>query len=236
MDEAHPRSVEVEKQAFMDIKVANNPALAYGADGILGLGFDSLSTIDALVNMTGSSSGRTFLDNAFAKNKSEPNFISFTLEDTENSYDSVQGYFSIGEYNPDYKAVADTDNIWTWPEANPTRWSVLLDSLLFPDSALTLASNVSGVSGAAVVVLDSGTSYSYVWALLRSELIILRLREPGMFRPILPSRSTAKCLVLPSMTILASGSSLVTPKSTSHFSSGKHLIAYERACLLSPGP
>ena len=145
----------------MDIKVASNPALSYGADGILGLGFDSLSTIDALVNMTGSSSGRTFLDNAFAKNKSEPNFISFTLEDTENSYDSVQGYFSIGEYNPDYKAVADSDNIWTWPETNPTRWSVLLDSLLFPNSALSLTSNVPGVSGKAVVVLDSGTSYSY---------------------------------------------------------------------------
>ncbi|KZT71610.1 acid protease [Daedalea quercina L-15889] len=155
--------VEVQNQAFMDVKVADNPALSYGADGILGLGFDSLSTVDALVNMTGASTGRTFLHNAFAKDQSEPNFISFTLEDTEDSYDSVQGYFSIGEYNPSYTAVANNSKISTWPEAAPTRWSVLLDYLLLPGSATALTSAVSGVpSGRAVVVLDSGTSYSYV--------------------------------------------------------------------------
>ncbi|KAH9938591.1 aspartic peptidase domain-containing protein [Fomitopsis serialis] len=155
--------VEVQNQAFMDIKVANNPALSYGADGILGLGFDSLSTVDALVNMTDASTGRTFLYNAFAKDKSEPNFISFTLEDTEDSYDSVQGYFSIGEYNPSYTAVANSSKISTWPETAPTRWSILLDYLLLKDSALMPTSVISGVpSGKAVIVLDSGTSYSYV--------------------------------------------------------------------------
>lgn len=153
----------MQNQAFMDISTANNPALAYGADGILGLGFDSLSTVDALVNMTGATTGRTFLYNAFAKNKSEPNFISFTLEDAEDTYDSVQGYFSIGEYNPSYSAVEHSSNIGTWPEAYPTRWSVLVDYILLTDSAITLSSVVSGVpSGKAVVVLDSGTSYSYV--------------------------------------------------------------------------
>ncbi|TFY59267.1 hypothetical protein EVJ58_g5884 [Rhodofomes roseus] len=155
--------VEVQNQAFMDVKVANNPALSYGADGILGLGFDSLSTVDALINRTGASTGRTFLYNAFAKDKSEPNFISFTLEDTEDSYDSVQGYFSIGEYNPSYTAIENSSKISTWPESSPTRWSVLLDYLLLKDSAVVPTSVVSGVpSGKAVVVLDSGTSYSYV--------------------------------------------------------------------------
>ncbi|OSX60436.1 hypothetical protein POSPLADRAFT_1058599 [Postia placenta MAD-698-R-SB12] len=84
--------IEVESQAFMDVTAASNPALSYGANGIIGLGFDSLSTIDALVNHSGSATGRTFLYNAFQQNKSEPNFISFTLEDDADPDDSIQGY------------------------------------------------------------------------------------------------------------------------------------------------
>lgn len=82
----------------MDVTAASNPALSYGANGIIGLGFDSLSTIDALVNHSGSATGRTFLYNAFQQNKSEPNLISFTLEDDADPDDSIQGYFSIGIY------------------------------------------------------------------------------------------------------------------------------------------
>lgn len=38
-------SISVSKQAFIDATSAQNPALTYGASGILGLGFTSLSTI-----------------------------------------------------------------------------------------------------------------------------------------------------------------------------------------------
>jgi saccharopepsin len=40
----------------------------------MGLGFTSLSRIDALVNKTGSSSGRSLLYNLFSDNPNEPNF------------------------------------------------------------------------------------------------------------------------------------------------------------------
>ncbi|CCM04794.1 uncharacterized protein FIBRA_06987 [Fibroporia radiculosa] len=154
--------VEVASQAFMDVSDASNPALSYGADGIIGLGFDSLSTVDALVNRTGASTGRTFLYNAFAQNKSEPNFISFSLQDDADPDDTVQGFFSIGEYDPKYTAVDKSYPISTWPESYPTRWSVLLDALLVGDEEVTVSSTVSGApSNRAVVVLDSGTSYTY---------------------------------------------------------------------------
>lgn len=71
--------VSITNQSYLDVSTANNPALAYGAEGILGLGFTSLWTIDSLVNQTGSSAGRSLLFNAFHDKPSEPNFISFAL-------------------------------------------------------------------------------------------------------------------------------------------------------------
>ena len=75
---------------------AENPALAYGGVGILGMGFTSLSTIDALVNHTGASTGRSILYNAFNDNKAEPNFIAFALQRTSDPNDDIPGTFSIG--------------------------------------------------------------------------------------------------------------------------------------------
>ena len=77
-----------------------NPALSYGALGIVGLGFTSLSTVDALVNHTGTDSGRSLLYNAFKDNPSEPNFIAFLLSRSEAGI-TEGGVMSIGKaYNP----------------------------------------------------------------------------------------------------------------------------------------
>jgi hypothetical protein len=46
----------------------------------MGLGFTSLSRIDALVNKTGSSSGRSLLYNLFSDNPNEPNFMAISLQ------------------------------------------------------------------------------------------------------------------------------------------------------------
>lgn len=174
--------VSVPSQALLDVSDASNPALSYGADGIIGLGFDSLSTVDALVNRTGASTGRTFLHNAFAQNPKEPNFISFSLQDDADPNDSVQGFFSIGTYiymvphlaltsrsssigetDPAYTAVANSSAISTWPKTSPTRWSVLLDAVLIGSSSVSVSSTVPNVpSNKAVVMLDSGTSYTCV--------------------------------------------------------------------------
>jgi saccharopepsin len=156
-------SLNISNQALMDISDAKNPALSYGADGILGLGFTSLSTIDALVNKSGSDSGRAFLYNAFAQNKSEPNFIAFALARSgDTDADAIEGSFAIGEYEPEYAHIESTNAIPTWPVASPTRWNVLLEALIVNQTITSMSTNVTNApSNRAVALLDSGTSYSY---------------------------------------------------------------------------
>jgi saccharopepsin len=157
------RSLDIPNQALMDISSAYNPALSYGADGILGLGFTSLSTIDALVNKTGSDAGRSLLYNAFAQNKSEPNFVAFALERSGDSDpDAISGSFAIGEYEPQWAKVADTSAIPTWPVVSPTRWNILLEALIVNQTITPVTTNVTGApSNRAVALIDSGTSYRY---------------------------------------------------------------------------
>lgn len=71
--------------------------MSYGAAGLLGLGFDSLSNIDAYVNSTGASTGRSLLYNLFLDNPSEPNFIALSLQSTSDG-DQVTGSFAIGKF------------------------------------------------------------------------------------------------------------------------------------------
>jgi hypothetical protein len=88
--------LKVDKQALLDVNAANNPVLGYGLDGICGLGFDSLSSIDYGVNQTSSDSGRSLLYNLFALNPQEPNFIAFSLLRSTGGNGDEEGSFSIG--------------------------------------------------------------------------------------------------------------------------------------------
>ena len=69
--------------------------------------------------------------------------------------------------------MLNTNAIPTWPESYPSRWNVLLDSVLVGSKTVSVSSNVSGVpSGKAVVLLDSGTSYTYVLSAILSDTCI----------------------------------------------------------------
>ncbi|KAH9846972.1 acid protease [Lenzites betulinus] len=154
--------ITVSNQAFIDATNASNPILSYGVDGIVGLGFTKLSSIDAALTGAGKSDGKSLLYNLFADNPKEPNFIAFALQRTTEQGGDVQGSFTIGEYDDDYKAVANSPKIPTFPETDPTRWSILLDAFLVGETSVPLNSSVSGAPSAkAVVMLDSGTSYTY---------------------------------------------------------------------------
>lgn len=157
-------NLSVRSQAFLDVSHADNPALSYGVNGIVGLGFTSRSTVDGLVNITGESSGRSLLYNLFHTNTQELNFLAFSLQrSADNDGSQVQGSFSIGEYDPDFAAVADCMPISTWPVDCPTRWNVLLDSVIVSDSILLPSTTVDDApSNKAVVLMDSGSSYSYI--------------------------------------------------------------------------
>ncbi|KAH9943379.1 acid protease [Epithele typhae] len=158
--------INVTNQAFIDANQASNPILSYGVDGIVGLGFTKLSSVDHALTTAGISDGKSLLYNMFSENPSEPNFIAFSLQRTTESQadGDVDGSFTIGEYEPEYTDVQKSNKISTFPQSDPTRWTVLLDALLIAnnDTVTPLTSTVSGApSGKAVVMLDSGTSYTY---------------------------------------------------------------------------
>ena len=137
---------------------ANNPILSWGAEGLLGLGSNSLSTVDHLVNGTGNTWGRSILFNIFAQSPTTPNYIAFLLQRSEvESTVSAEGSFTIGELEPEYEsAINATDPIATWPLTNPTRWTVLVDGYDTTGAVShSLSSTISGVpSGKAVALLD----------------------------------------------------------------------------------
>lgn len=126
----------------------------------MGLSFDSLSFIDLAINQTGSSSGRSLLYSLFHDNPSEPNFIAFSLQSSSDG-DGVQGSFSVGETNPLYANVTNTNKIPTWPVSAPSRWNVLLDSFIVGNHTNTVSTTVPAApQNKAVVLLDSGTSFT----------------------------------------------------------------------------
>jgi saccharopepsin len=197
--------VSVPQQAFLDSSSAQNPALSYDADGILGLGFTSLSTIDALVNMTNSSTGRSLLYNLFLDNPKEPNFIAFSLERTSDQNDSADGTFSVGrwleplvydsagfhmvsictgQYDPQYQRIANTAAIPTFPETSPKRWSVLVDSIVVGSTQVPVTTSVANAPGnKAVALLDSGTSYSFVPTIIFISFSIIDVLHTDMLLP-----------------------------------------------------
>ena len=67
-----------------------------------------------------------------------------------------------GEYEPDFAAVANNSAIPTWPVTSPTRWNVLLDAVIVNGTIVLPTTAVVGApSNKAVVLMDSGSSYSY---------------------------------------------------------------------------
>ena len=154
--------IQVANQSFLDVSDADNPALGYGAQGLVGLGFTSLSNIDYLMNQTGSSAGRSFLFNAFSIDPQEPNFISFALTRSNDDQDEVGGAMTIGEYVQEYNQIEQTPGISTWPVNNPRRWNVLLEAVHVGATPVTVTSDIpSAPTNRAVVLLDTGTSYTY---------------------------------------------------------------------------
>lgn len=154
--------LSVASQAFLDAAQVKNPALQYGAQGIVGLGFTSLSTIDALLNQKGSDTGRALLYNLFVQDVTEPNFIAFALQRSTQPDDEVEGSFAVGEYEPEYVAVRNTPKIPTWPVTHPSRWNILLDALIVGDRIIPVETDIDEApSNKAVILMDSGSSLTY---------------------------------------------------------------------------
>lgn len=155
----------VTSQALLAATSSDNPIFQSGADGILGLGFSSLSEIDATVSTTagsgGTSSGNPFLYNAFAQDTSQPNYLAFALERKNGLTSDQETSFSIGEVDPSYQGVLQTQEIATWPASAPQRWTLLLDGYEYADGVKrSLGSGIAGAPS-AVMLADTGSSYAY---------------------------------------------------------------------------
>ncbi|KAG8863820.1 hypothetical protein FRB96_007657 [Tulasnella sp. 330] len=152
----------VASQALLDVTSSNNPIFQYGANGILGLGFSSLSNINKTVSASGgATNGNAYLANAFAQNTSEPNFIAFALGRTNDLSTDVTSSFSIGEVDPAYAGITQTQAISTYPVSQPTRWTMLVDGYEYADGVKrNMSTTVPGAPG-PVLLADTGASYAY---------------------------------------------------------------------------
>lgn len=66
-----------------------------------------------------------------------------------------------GEYEPRYANVANTSRISTWPVHSPKRWTLLLDSMIIGSDIIVPSTQVvSAPSNKAVILMDSGSSYT----------------------------------------------------------------------------
>jgi saccharopepsin len=155
-------SYDIPDQAFLRFERGSNPVFSFGAVGIVGLGFTGLSHINTAVANSGDSWGQSLLYNIFKLEPNLPNYIAFALDRTTGPADGVEGSFGLGEVDDKYAAVQNTDHIPLYPPTGTTRWTVLLDSFASDGVNHELTSTVAGVpKGRAVVLLDTGTTYSY---------------------------------------------------------------------------
>lgn len=152
----------VASQALLDVTSSNNAIFQYGAEGVLGLGFSSLSKITGAISASGgTTNGNAYLANVFAQNTSDPNFIAFGLGRTNGLSTDVTSTFSIGEVDPAYAGIAQTQEISTWPVSQPSRWTLLVDGYEYADGVKrNMSTTVPGAPG-AVLLADTGASYAY---------------------------------------------------------------------------
>ncbi|KAG8716928.1 hypothetical protein FRC09_014991 [Ceratobasidium sp. 395] len=79
-----------------------------GFQGIAGVGFDTISQINAaIINSTNQTWGRTLMSNIFLADPNTPNHLAVFLDRLGYLNDTGTGTFDIGTYAPGYEAVAN---------------------------------------------------------------------------------------------------------------------------------
>ncbi|TFY81571.1 hypothetical protein EWM64_g2445 [Hericium alpestre] len=169
-----PVAIDAYNITNQAILIANQTEEIDG-QGVLGLGFDSNSSI---YNATGNSSGAvTPLSNIFALNASaanasasnasasnasrtSSNFIGLDLTrapDGRNS--SIGGTFTISSYLSNFSAVANATRIPIMP--NATGWQIPVGGVFVNGTAYNVSQDAPD-GGNATALIDSGTSYAVV--------------------------------------------------------------------------
>jgi saccharopepsin len=162
----------VANQSFLYVTKTNQTAIVESrlAAGLLGLGFDTTSSINSLVQLKfpGETWGRSLLTNIFLSDLSTPNHIAFRLNRLYDNNDTDTGSFDIGTFAPGFEAVNNTAEIpifTTSPDRN-RYWTVLVDGVAVNGKNQTLKTTITNgaipPNGKLAAVLDTGYSYSQV--------------------------------------------------------------------------
>lgn len=136
----------------------------------MGLAFDQSSSvfIDTLVNFgKNNTQGRTFLGNVFAQNKTAPNLFTVLLGRTDDPAGDQEGVFTIGEYDPEFKNVAQQPKLTRTPAqvvniTTEPRWSIQMDKMLVNGKEFKFNKSLvsEAPAGKTVMVLDTGFTFS----------------------------------------------------------------------------
>ncbi|CAE7134058.1 unnamed protein product [Rhizoctonia solani] len=135
-------------------------------NGLLGLGFDTLSSIaNTVVKNTQQSWGRTLLSNIFISDPTTPNHVAFRLDRHEDGNNTDVGAFDVGTFAAGFEAVNNTAEIPIFSSNSQQNlyWNVLVDGVTLNGKAQTLKSTVNGgtqapPAGKVAAVLDTGYS------------------------------------------------------------------------------
>lgn len=155
-------SYHIDKQAFMNVVESSISGLQeLGIYGLMGLSFDfsTASPINRKIkSLYGPDAtwGRSVLQNIFAQNASQPNFVAIDLTRTDDLEDTGGGSLLIGEYDDKYAAVAEKPKLPQYPKGGD-RWTTLLEGISVDGEAITVKSTIPGVpTGSAQALLDTG--------------------------------------------------------------------------------
>lgn len=136
---------------------------AYG-DGILGLGFNSFSSVYKMLSRTygvdvAAQTGNTPMPALFAQQPSLPRTVDIQLSREDELRDTTQGTFLIGEHDANFQNVTNAPRL---PVVSPgSRWAVVLDAMNINGAPFTFnKSSVPGTpDGKVVALLDTGYSF-----------------------------------------------------------------------------
>jgi hypothetical protein len=150
----------VEQQKEMSLIEANL------TNGLLGLGFDTLSSIsNTVVQRTQQTWGRTLLSNIFISDPTTPNHIAFRLDRHDDGNSTDVGAFDVGTFAPGFESVNNTAEIPIFSSSTQANlyWNILVDGVSLNGKAQTLQSTVNGgtqapPAGKVSAVLDTGYS------------------------------------------------------------------------------
>ncbi|CAE6475651.1 unnamed protein product [Rhizoctonia solani] len=158
----------VENQSVLLINQEKDMSLieANLTNGLLGLGFDTLSSIaNTVAQNTQQNWGRTLLSNIFISDPTTPNHVAFRLDRHDDGNNTDVGAFDVGTFAAGFEAVNNTAQIpiFSSNAQQNLYWNVLVDGVTLNGKAQTLKTTVNGgtqapPAGKVSAVLDTGYS------------------------------------------------------------------------------